>query len=59
MDWYQWSYICPKNKKLNSPISLIDERKTITNSKNIVKHFKVLQRNWHKYTKQNLTKVYP
>ena len=31
--------ICPKNKKLNSPTSLIDEGKIITNSKNIVEHF--------------------
>ena len=32
--------ICPKNKrKLNSPTSLIDEDKTITNPKNIVEHF--------------------
>ena len=32
--------ICPKNKKkLNSPTSLIDEGKIITNSKNIAEHF--------------------
>ena len=31
--------ICPKNKKLNSPTSLIDEQKIITNSKNIAEHF--------------------
>ena len=29
----------PKNKKLNSPTSLIDEGKTITNPKNIAEHF--------------------
>ena len=31
--------ICPKNKKLNSPNSLIDEGKIITNSKNLAEHF--------------------
>ena len=31
--------ICPKNKKLNSPNSLVDEGKIITNSKNIAEHF--------------------
>ena len=31
--------ICPKNKKLNSPTSLINEQKIITNSKNIAEHF--------------------
>ena len=31
--------ICPKNKKLNSPSSLIDEGKIIANSKNIAEHF--------------------
>ena len=31
--------ICPKNKKLNFPISLIDEGKTIANPKNIAEHF--------------------
>ena len=32
--------ICPKHKKkLNSPTSLIDEGKTITNPKNIAEHF--------------------
>ena len=31
--------ICPKNKKLKSPNSLIDEGKIITNSKNIAEHF--------------------
>ena len=31
--------ICPKNKKLNFPIPLIDEGKTIANPKNIAEHF--------------------